>query len=97
MDAQIGVDMRYFTSYYAPILNPATAQFCVQNTTKVGNYPILNVYANFYVRSLHLRFFAHYTHFNHLFMKSTPNYFAMPGYPMNPDIFRAGLAWHFYK
>ena len=97
MDAQIGVDMRYFTSYYAPLLNPATGQFCVQNTTRVGNYPILNVYANFYVRSLHLRFFAHYTHFNHLFMKSNPTYFAMPGYPMNPDIFRAGLAWHFYK
>lgn len=97
LDAQIGVDMRYFTSYYAPLLNPATAQFCTQNTNKVGNYPILNVYANFYVRSLHLRFFVHYTHFNHLFMKSTPNYFAMPGYPMNPDIFRAGLAWHFYK
>ena len=97
LDAQIGVDMRYFTSYYAPVLNPATAQFCVQNETKVGNYPILNVYANFYVRSLHLRFFAHYTHFNHLFMKSNHNYFAMPNYPMNPDVFRAGLAWHFYK
>ncbi len=97
LDAQIGVDMRYFTSYYAPVLNPATAQFCVQQETKVGNYPILNVYANFYVRSLHLRFFAHYTHFNHLFMKSNNNYFAMPNYPMNPDVFRAGLAWHFYK
>lgn len=97
LDAQIGVDLRYFTSYYAPLLNPATGQFCVQRDTKVGNYPIMNVYANFYVRSLHLRFFAHYTHLNHLFMKSNPTYYAMPGYPMNPDIFRAGLAWHFYK
>lgn len=97
LDTQIGVDLRYFTAYYAPLLNPATGQFCVQHDTKVGNYPIMNVYANFYVRSLHLRFFAQYTHFNHLFMKSNPTYYAMPGYPMNPDIFRAGLAWHFYR
>ena len=100
LDAQIGVDMRFFTKYAAPILNPATSQFGVQTgeqKVQVGNYPILNVYANFYVRSIHLRFFAQYTHFNHLFMKSTPNYYAMPSYPMNPDVFRAGLAWHFYN
>lgn len=100
MDAQIGVDMRFFTKYAAPVFNPATSQFGVQTgeqKVQVGNYPILNVYANFYVRSIHLRFFAQYTHFNHLFMKSTPNYYAMPSYPMNPDVFRAGLAWHFYN
>lgn len=100
LDAQIGVDLRYFTKYNAPILNPATSQFCVQTGEQkiaVGNYPVLNVYANFYVRSLHLRLFAQYTHFNKLFMKDKPYYYAMPSYPMNPDVFRAGLAWHFYN
>ena len=24
-------------------------------------------------------------------------YLTMPGYPTNPDVFRAGLAWHFYN
>ena len=96
LDAQIGVDMRYHTSYYAPLLNPATGQFCEQQTTKVGNYPILNVYANFYVRLLHLKFFAQFTHFNKYFMPNN-NYFSMPGYPLNPPVFRAGLAWHFYR
>ena len=95
LDAQIGVDMRFFTKYYAPILNPASGQFCVQNQEQVGNYPVMNVYANFYVRSLRLKLFAQYQHFNASFMGK--QYFEMPGYPMAPDMFRAGLAWHFYK
>ena len=95
LDAQIGVDMRFFTKYYAPILNPALGQFCVQNQEQVGNYPVMNLYANFYVLSLRLKLFAQYQHFNASFMGK--QYFEMPGYPMAPDMFRAGLAWHFYK
>ncbi|MBR1564383.1 MAG: putative porin [Paludibacteraceae bacterium] len=96
LDAQIGVDMRFFTSYYAPVLNPATLQFMEQKDVKVGNYPILNVYANFYVRLLHLKLFVQFTHFNKYFMPEM-NYLSMPAYPYNPPVFRAGLAWHFYR
>ncbi len=95
LDVQIGVDMRFFTKYNAPILNPALGQFCVQNTEEVGDYPVINVYANFYVRSLRLKLFAQYQHFNASFMNK--QYFEMPNYPMGPDMFRAGAAWHFYK
>lgn len=95
LDVQIGVDMRLFTKYYAPVLNPALGQFCVQNVEKVGNYPVMNVYANFYVKHIRLKLFAQYQHFNASFMNK--QYFAMPGYPMAPDMFRAGLSWHFYK
>lgn len=97
MDAQIGVDLRYFTRYNAPVLCPATGMFAAQTTTRVGNYPWMNVYANFYVRSIRLRFFAQYQHINHLFMDKSTDYLAMPGYPTNRDVFRAGLAWHFYN
>ena len=96
LDVQIGVDVRYNTAYYAPLLNPATGQFMTQSKTMVGNYPILNVYANFYVRSIRLKFFAHFTHFNQYFMKEK-NYYTMPDYLLNPPVFRAGLAWHFYR
>ena len=95
LDVQIGVDMRFFTKYYAPLLNPALGQFCIQDTEQVGNYPVMNVYANFYVKSLRLKLFAQYQHFNASFMNK--NYYEMPGYPMGPDMFRAGAAWHFYK
>ena len=97
LDAQIGVDVRYFTRYNAPVLCPATGMFAQQQEVKIGNYPWMNVYINFYVRSIHLRFFAQYQHINHLFMKKNINYMAMPGYPTNRDVFRAGVAWHFYN
>ena len=97
LDAQIGVDLRYFTRYYAPILCPATSMFATQTDEKIGNYPWMSVYANFYVRSIHLRFFAHYQHLNHLFLKNNIDYLTMPNYPTNRDVFRAGLAWHFYN
>jgi len=97
MDAQIGVDLRYFTRYHAPVLCPATSMFATQQEVTIGNYPWMNVYANFYVRSIRLRFFAQYQHINHLFMRSNKDYLTMPGYPMNQDTFRAGLAWHFYN
>lgn len=95
LDVQIGVDMRFFTKYYAPVLNPALGQFCVQDKEQVGNYPVMNVYANFYVKHIRLKLFAQYQHFNASFMNK--QYYGMPNYPMAPDMFRAGLAWHFYK
>ena len=96
MGVQMGLTLRYHTAYYAPVLNPATAQFCIQDKEKVGNYPVLDMYANFYVRLLKLKFFAHWTHFNYFFMKHH-TYLSMPSYPLNPSVFRAGVAWHFYR
>ena len=97
LDAQIGVDVRYFTKYHAPILCPATGMFATQQETQVGNYPWMNIYANFYVRSIRLRFFAHYQHLSYWFFKENMGYITMPGYPTNRDVFRAGIAWHFYN
>ena len=97
IDAQIGVDLRYFTRYKAPVLCPASGMFASQQQTGVGNYPWMSVYTNFYVRSIRLRFFVQYQHLNHLFMRTNIDYLAMPDYPTNRDIIRAGLAWHFYN
>ena len=97
LDAQIGVDVRYFTKYHAPILCPATGMFATQQEATVGNYPWMNIYADFYVRSIRLRFFAHYQHLSYWFFKNNTGYLTMPGYPTNRDVFRAGLAWHFYN
>ena len=97
LNAQIGVDLRYFTKYHAPVLCPATGMFATQQTTDVGNYPYMNVYANFYVRSIRLRFFVQYQHLNYWFNGKSIDYLAMPNYPTNRDTFRAGVAWHFYN
>ncbi len=93
---QMGADIRYNTAYYAPLLNPATGQFCIQQEKKVGNFPIANLYANFYVRALRLRLFVQWQNFSDLFIKDK-QYYSMPDYPLNQATFRAGIAWSFYN
>lgn len=97
MFAQIGVDMRYHTAYYAPRLNPATGQFCIQQDVKIGNYPVMNAYVNIYVKLLHLKLFAQWQHFNYYFMKGSQAYLTMPDYAMNPAVIRAGAHWYFWR
>ena len=93
LSVQFGIDMSYHTAYYAPLYMPATGQFCVQNETKVGNYPLLSAYLNFHLKQV--RFFVSYYNFSSLFLPKT--YYSMPGYPMNPAIFKMGVSWNFYN
>lgn len=97
MYAQIGIDVRYHTAYYAPVLNPATGQFCIQNQVKIGNYPVMNVYLNAYVKLLKLKLFVQWQHFNYYFMKDSQAFLSMPDYAMNPAVIRAGAHWYFWR
>lgn len=92
LSTQIGTSVRYHTSYFAPAYMPATGQFYNQQDTKVGNYPVISLYANFHLKRT--RFFFEYFHLNQLFMKGV--YYSMPNYPINPATLRMGLTWNFY-
>ena len=92
LSAQFGANVRYHTAYYAPAYMPATGQFYSQDEMKIGNYPIVNVYANFHLKRT--RFFVEYYHVNQLFMKGV--YYSMPYYPINPAMLKIGLTWNFY-
>ncbi len=92
MLTQIGVDCRYFTSYYIPAYNPALGQYYLQTEKKVGDYPYMNVYANMHLKRA--RFFVMYTHGSRLF--AAPNYFTTLHYPQNPSQIKAGISWNFY-
>lgn len=95
LDTELGADMRYFTSYYAPDYNTALGQFCVQDNgdrnVKVGNYPIINAYANFHLKTA--RFFVMYSHAN----QTAGNYFLTPHYPQNVSLIRFGVSWNFFN
>ena len=91
-DIQIGVDVRYHTSYYAPLYNPATAQFDIQRERKVGNYPVLSAFINGKLKTV--RFYLLLSHFNYWF--SNYKYYSMPGYPLNPVQWKAGVSWAFF-
>lgn len=92
LSVQFGSYVRYFTSYYAPGYMPATGFFYNQQKTKIGNYPVVNLYANFHLKRT--RFFVEYSHINQLFMKGL--YYSMPNYPINPALMKMGLTWNFY-
>ncbi len=93
---EMGGDMRYFTSYAAPDYIPAIGQFVTQGNeekVKIGNYPLINVYANFNLKGT--RFFIMYTHLN--CGSGNKNYFLTPHYPLNRSVLRIGLSWTFYN
>ncbi len=96
LKCDLGADARYFTKYAAPEYVPALGQYAVQaNETKVelGNYPIVNVYANFHLKQT--RFFVMMSHVNA--GSGNKNYFLAPHYPLNGSIIRFGLSWNFFN
>lgn len=96
LKCDFGADARYFTKYYAPDYSPALGQYCVQtgnSRTEVGNYPLVNVYANFHLQ--HTRFFVMMSHVNA--GQGNRDYFFTPHYPLNERIFRFGVSWNFFN
>lgn len=92
LQVQFGVDCKYHTSYYAEAYQPATLSFHTQDEVKVGNYPLMNVYANMKMKMV--RFYVMYTHFNQGLFGGN-NYFIMPNYPYNPAVLQFGLCVNF--
>lgn len=96
LKCDFGADARYFTKYYAPDYSPAIGQYAVQTgdyKTEVGNYPLVNVYANFHLQ--HTRFFVMMSHVNA--GQGNRGYFFTPHYPLNERVFRFGVSWNFFN
>jgi hypothetical protein len=102
---QLGGNVHYWTSYYAPSYEPATQQFRLQkegfneNTgdfdekVKVGNYPLINGFVNAHLKQT--RFFVEWYNLGTEFLTNPPNYFSLPHYPVNPSIIKMGLSVNF--
>lgn len=92
---QLGGDVRYFTKYYAPDYFGAAGMFAVQDSKHtrmtIGNYPIVNVYANLHLK--HCRIYVNAAHVN----ASSGNMFLVPHMPINPLTINFGLSWNFFN
>ena len=96
LSCDLGADVRYFTEYEALDYSPALGSYVVQGNAekvKIGNYPFVNVYANFMLK--HTRFFVMYSHANA--GSGSRNYFLTPYYPTNERLFRFGVSWNFFN
>ncbi len=92
LDVQMGVDMDYYTSYYAPSYQPSTMTFCNQHEIKCGNYPYMNAYVN--MQLSRARFFVLFSHVNQGSFGGQ-DYFSIPHYPLNPRRFLMGVSVNF--
>lgn len=91
---EFGGDVRFFTKYNAPTYSPIIGQYANQdyNTqTKVGNYPIINLYANFHLKKT--RFYVMLSHLN--YSKGAGYPFLVAHYPLAGMTFRFGVSWNF--
>lgn len=95
LTVDLGADARFFTKYKALDYSPALGQFTVQDNgaanVEIGNYPIVNAYANMHLK--HTRFFVMMSHVN----ASSGDSFLVPHYPVNGRIFRFGVSWNFFN
>lgn len=91
LQMQIGVDCDYYTRYNGYSYQPATTVFTLQNGPKVGNYAFCNAYIT--AKLYRTRFFVLWSHVNQGWFGN--NYFAMPGYPLNPRRLQFGLSVDF--
>jgi hypothetical protein len=89
LTVQLGADAHYHTKYYAPYYEPATQQFILQNEKKIGNYPLINGYANFHLKQA--RFFVMFYNLGASIFNE-PEYFSLLHYPLNPMVVKLGVS-----
>ncbi len=92
LHTQIGVDLRYFSGYFADKYDPSTGLFYLQDYKKVGDYPYIDAYVNLRLKRTRV-FFKMINLGTGFFNKE---YFTTPHYPMNRMTFRMGFSWAFY-
>lgn len=90
---QAGIMVNYFTKFYANDYNPIIGDYFVQNTTKIGNFPMLDAFINGRIRQC--RIFIKAEHINAFFGQK--NYFSSPSMPYHDFMVRFGLVWNFFQ
>jgi hypothetical protein len=92
-----GLDLRYYTAYYADDYSPVNGQFFYQNFFYVQNRPDVTAYFNFRIRS-----FTAYVRLENLNTATRAygfgfkkNNVVAPFYPNPGMVFRLGIFWNF--
>ena len=89
---QTGITFKYFTKYKADEINPLLNEFRLQNTTEIGNFPMLDVFVNAQIRRT--RLFLKAENVSSFWTGRT--YFATPSQPYRDFTIRFGLVWNFF-
>lgn len=94
MYIQTGVTLKYFTSYTMDAYNPLLGEFYLQNSEKLGGYPMLDFFINAKIQQT--RVYLKAEHFNSFFGE-TSEFYSAPNYPYRDFVIRFGLVWNFFS
>lgn len=91
---KVGVDVRYYTAYYANMYNKEIGTFHAQRDMKIGNYPELGVFAEVQpVKGLTV--FAACKNWNNTLFGGT--YYCAPGVHDGSQRLNVGLRWQMFE
>lgn len=93
---QLGADVNLWTAFYAQSYSPATAQFHLQNTQKIGNYPFVGVFLNLEIKRMRIYIKGEHVNQSYMTKHNKANYFLAPNYPTTKMTIKYGLTWTFY-
>ncbi|MCK5442539.1 MAG: putative porin [Maribacter sp.] len=93
MYLQTGVTFKYFTSYTMDAYNPVLGEFYIQDSEKLGGFPMLDFFINAKIQQT--RVYLKAEHFNSSF--SGYNFYSAPNYPYRDFVIRFGLVWNFFS
>lgn len=89
LELELGIELFYFTKYYANTYMPALRSFYIQNHQAIGEHPFFDAYLNAKIGKA--RLFLRYDHFNYSF--TGYDYYASPSYPAPDGSFKFGVSW----
>jgi hypothetical protein len=90
---QLGVDVRYKSSFYAEAYNPSYQQFHLQNSFNVYAYPVADLFLDFRINRTRVLF--KYNHLN-AGMMSNEGYFVTPDYTGYRSFLDLGITWYLF-
>ena len=89
---QTGFSISYFSKFYMNSYDPLLSEFYVQNSKKIGGFPLIDFFVNAKIQQTRLYFKLE--HFNSSF--TGYNFYSAPNYPYRDFSFRFGLVWNFF-
>ena len=92
MYLQTGFTLKYFTKFNAGAYNPVLSEFVLQTSEEIGNFPIVDFFANAQIQRTRLYFKVE----NFTSSFTGRKYYAAPSYPYRDLTVRFGLVWNFF-
>jgi hypothetical protein len=97
LSVELGGNVTYFSEYDAPDFCPQLNQFAVQENpdsrVALGNFPIIDVYAN-----MHLKRARFFVMMNNVGANiGNKRAFLTPHYPLNTSVLHLGVSWNFFN